>query len=184
MKSKIDSLTLGIAPLGAPRRGQDVLPVGIIHLAGLRTHVRAIDREAGDHFLQCGGKAVEREVARPSMLLGDVIEPTRQHRHLARHRGFDDELLACVHDIAEVRPLADEVGVQIAKAAMILTGDEEPPYDVHELVAGGAVDRPWLELLVLAEDLLDHEVERPLSIGRALALARDSEALRCKRRKY
>ena len=102
------------------------------------------------------------------MLLGDAVQPARQHRHLTRHRGLDDELLALINDVAEIRSLADEARIEIAKAPLILARDEETADHVHELVAGGAVHRPRLQLLVLAENFLDHEVKWTLRIEAAI----------------
>src|SRR5262249_47541069 len=70
-------------------------------------------------------------------------------------------------DVAKRLRVADEIAIDQIARALVARIDEEAVDEVCELVAGGAGDLPaGPQRLVMGEDLLHHDVERPAIVGR------------------
>jgi hypothetical protein len=73
------------ATLRLCHRPGDELPVAIADGGLVLAHVRAIHRKVGDDLAQRAGKAGQREVAARAVLLGDGVQPVREHVQLRGH---------------------------------------------------------------------------------------------------
>ena len=83
-----------VAALGLVDGGDDVAAVAVGHAAF--RYVRAVNGEIGDDLAQGVAQAVEREVARPAVLLGQAVELEGQHLQFARQRHLEGQRLLLV----------------------------------------------------------------------------------------
>ena len=154
----------GIAPA---RRGHGQVHVPAIAVRLPRAvAVRPVDGEARDDLPERGDEAPRGEVTRGAIAVGDAPQPPAEHADLAGHGGVDDELLGLVHDLSEVRPVAEEARVRLVELPLRGPVDEDSVRGAEEVVAGRTPHRPALgQPLAAHQDFLDHDVERPRQLG-------------------
>ena len=122
--------------------------------------VGAIDGEAGDDFGERVPQAVEREVARSSVALGDALERVREHVQLARHRRLHDQPLAVVADIVERVDEAGHLRIGTTQPLQLAALDEHAVEIVEVAVPGCPSDGPASgKRFARREDLFCDDVE-------------------------
>ncbi len=95
------------------------------------------------------------------MLLGDAVEPAREHVLFTRHRGPQDQPLAVVNEVAEILGCGDETCVERFEPRLIRAVDENTIEVVQKLIAGRAVNWPVrTQRFFSSKDLLDQYVKR------------------------
>src|SRR5262245_33565779 len=101
------------------------------------------------------------------MLLRDTVKPTGEDMQLGRHGRIEDEVLTLVGDVAEPKRVTGHARIQGVELALGRGIDEQPVYQIEELVSRRSVHCPIrTEPLITDEDLLDRHVtgafSRPL----------------------
>lgn len=158
-----------VAPFGFADGYEDVAAVLLANLRLFLAYVAAINRKAGDDFAERVLQAVEREIARESALFRNAIQPARQHMQLAGHRHAQNELLALVDQVGEVRRFAREAFVKPAHPRFVGAFDKNAVELIEKSVAGRPVGRPvQAHQFALAEDLLDYDIEGLAAVCRAI----------------
>jgi hypothetical protein len=168
----VEERRLGVG--GPPPRLRD-RPVDVAPVVGrgaVSVDVAAVHREAGHHLLQRLAQRVECEVARAPVRLGDAVELVREDLELAAEEEVHHVLLAGVDLLVEGRRLRREAPPGAVERVLAGRIHPEPADLVQEVVPGRALHRPrGAQRLVVREDLLDDDVERPLARAPPQALA-------------
>ena len=185
MKSKTDALVDRLRRLASRIARSDVLAIAGAHLGGAGLHVGAVDREAGDHLAQREVQAVEREVARPAVLLRDAVEAAREHVQLARHRRAQDQASWPGRPGRRTRRgRRAAAGTDVRWRARPPASTNRAVERVQEVVAGRAVHGPLgRQRLVAGQDLLDHDVGRAARWAWRRRRCRRRRRGRCRRRR-
>ena len=126
-----------------------------------RGQIGAIDREMQHVEFQRLPQAVRGIVARGIMPAGDARQQAGQHGEFAGEQGLQHAPLWLPSGSVELRRLAADLPPDLVERLEAVAVDQDLGDRVHPLIAGGAVDAAEVrQLFVLAEDLLDHHVER------------------------
>ena len=105
--------------------------------------------------------AVQREVARPAVAFGELIQLMGKHVQLAGHGDLHDQEFLVVDNIGKGRRIVAEILIQLCKGAGILRSHEETVQPVQKFIARRAVGGPFLgNRLLAAEDFLNEHIER------------------------
>src|SRR5438445_1389577 len=112
-------------------------------MARFWVNVGAIDAQAGDHFADGKGQAIEGEIAVSSIAAGDALEQKAQLVDLARKRNQHDHFLGRIGEVLEaLGSLLQEPKVNGAEKGLVLPGDKESIEHVEIVVPRGALDSP------------------------------------------
>ena len=99
MKSKTDPLVAGLRRLRGLDGAADVAVVLLVGMLGVGPNIGAVHGETGNHFSQGVAQALQGEVARAAMLLGNAVQAAGKHVELAGHRNLHDQALAFVDQV-------------------------------------------------------------------------------------
>ena len=155
----------GVPQLGLANGDIHLPPVLGVHVGVIAGNVGAINRKRRQHFSQCIAQAFQRKIARPAMLLGNVIQPAGEHVQLAGHGHLQDEPLAVAHQIVERSGPAGEAAIELLEGPLFRVIHEEPIHQVQKTIARGAFHRPFhAQRFVAAQDLFGHDIERPIRV--------------------
>ncbi|MHC2176207.1 hypothetical protein ACVIQW_005594 [Bradyrhizobium diazoefficiens] len=131
--------------------------------------IGAIDREMQHVELERLPQAVGREVAGRVMPVGNACEQARQHDEFAGEQRLQHPPLGLLDVRRKPRWAIADLPPGLVQRLQPLGVDQHLRDDVHPLIAGGALDAGEMrQVLVLAQDLFDHGVER---LGVALRVA-------------
>lgn len=139
-------------------------------MASESVNIGAVDGEAGDDFAQRIAEVFEREVARPAVQFGNVVQAAGEHVQFARQRHLQDQPLAIVDQVVHRLFHSGKGLVEALEGAGMPAIDEDAVQVIQEAVAGGAVDGPRPQLFVSGQDLFGDDVERTVAAGGLLEL--------------
>src|SRR6266481_2423163 len=104
---------------------------------------------------------MQRKVSRPSVMLGDSVQPAGQHVQFARHRHLQDQQFALVNQIGVGLGPAAELAVEAKQGTLTRGIDKKSVEKIQEAISSGSFDRPGTtKFLISHQDLLCHE-EKP-----------------------
>ena len=132
MKSNTDSLMAGLRRLASAIASHHLPAVLRVHFVLIAANVGPINRKRRQHFAQRVAQAFERKIARPAMLLGDMIQLPRQHIQLARHGHLQDQPLAVAHQIVERLGPAGEAAIELLERFLLGVIHEEAVHQVEK----------------------------------------------------
>ena len=106
-------------------------------------------------------QAVGGIVAARIVSVGDACEQPRQHREFAGEQGTQNPALGLPQHRIEPGRGAADLPPDLVEGIEALCIDKHMRDGIHPFIAGGAVHAgKGMQLLLLAQDLLDHDIER------------------------
>ncbi len=159
--NEIENLMPEPAPfLARPGRCPFDIPA-ILGRYPMRSHIGAIDGEAGDHRPQRPAQAVPRVVSAVPVPLRDAMKIGGEHAKLAAEHGIHHEILRIAQQLVEIGLPPDEPLIVAGRRRLLPRVDQEAVELADEIVTGGARHRPIrAQPFVPRQDLLDDDVSR------------------------
>src|SRR5438093_62647 len=159
-----------ILAFGLGHRQPNIGAVAIHGLVDVWRHVGAVDREVRHDFTDGMDQAVEREIARTTVPLRELIQLMAEHIHFAGHRHPHDQLLVLIDKVLKGYAVANDTGVESVETLLVRSVDEEAVQKIEKVIPGGSMNRPLRgERLAATENLFHDQIERQpsgLVVGR------------------
>ena len=131
-----------ILAFGLGHRQPNIGAVAIHDLLDVWRHVGAVDREVRHDFTDGMDQAVEREIARTTVPLRELIQLMAEHIHFAGHRHPHDQLLVLIDKVLKGYAVANDTGVESVETLLVRSIDEEAVQKIEKIISGGSMNRP------------------------------------------
>ena len=132
-----------VAALGRADRALDDLTIFVADRL-TRRKISSVNREAGDGLAHRARERLEREIAIPSVLLGQAVEHVPQHNDIVRQREFHYLQLFRIQQMAEGDRVTNETMERFCDRRFGRRIDQQLCHLICKIVASGSVHRPIL----------------------------------------
>ena len=133
-----------------------------------RREISSINRKTRDRLLDGAAERFQREIAKPTILLGKPIDHVCENIDIARHRQSHYLQLFCVEEMTEMERVTDEAMERFRDRSFGRRIDQQLSGLIREIVTGSTVNRPTLPQHFRAgENFFQHHVDGARVGGRS-----------------
>ena len=125
-----------------------------------RREISSINRKTRDRLLDGAAERFQREIAKPTILLGKPIDHVGENIDIARHSQSHYLQLFCVEEMTEMERVTDEAMERFRDRSFGRRIDQQLSGLIREIVTGSTVNRPTLPQHFRAgENFFQHHVD-------------------------